>query len=221
MVTKIFSVVEPGQKAKCLKTKDIQKAPQIQVAHKKTDQTQMVVGVRAYDMHHKDRAVLSVLATLLGGGMSSRMFMEVRERRGLAYSVHTSADTFTDTGYLATQCGVEHENLEKALAVVMDEYRKITQELVGKEELQKAKESIKGRMALGLEGSDDIVEYLVGQEVLKGEITLPKEKVKMIVAVTAADVQRVARDIFRNKKLNLAVIGPKADQKKLAKILQF
>jgi predicted Zn-dependent peptidase len=221
LVSKIFKEVSAGEKVKCIKAKNSQKEPQVLITHKKTDQTQMVAGVRAYDMEHKDRAALSVLASILGGGMSSRMFMEVRERRGLAYSVHTSADSFTDTGYLATQCGVEHENLEKALQVVMDEYKKIRDIIVGKEELQKAKESIKGRMALGLEGSDDVVEYLVSQEVLKNKIILPKEKVKMIDRVTAADVQRVAKDIFQNKKLNLAIIGPKADKKKLTKILQF
>ena len=97
--------------------KEIEQIPAIFVQNKKVDQTQLVVGVRAFDMFHKDRAALSVLATVLGGGMSSRLFIEVRERRGLAYSIRTSTDLFLDAGYLATQAGVEHENLEKALQV--------------------------------------------------------------------------------------------------------
>ncbi|MEK9173709.1 MAG: insulinase family protein, partial [Patescibacteria group bacterium] len=165
--------------------------------------------------------VLSVLTTILGGGMSSRMFVEVRERRGLAYSIRTSVDLFLDAGYIATQAGVEHGNLEKALEVILDEYKKITQELVGQDELKKAKESIKGRTALGLEGSDDVVEYLVGQEVLQNKIILPKDKLKAIDRVTAKDVQRVAKMIFTEKRLNVAVISPNAKKAKLEKLLHF
>ncbi|NTW46510.1 MAG: insulinase family protein, partial [Candidatus Moranbacteria bacterium] len=146
-----------------------------------------------------------------------RLFIEVRERRGLAYQVRTETDSFHDAGYLATQCGVEHENLEKALSVILDEYRKIATEKVDEDELRKAKEYIKGGMAMGLEGSDDVAEYLVAQEVLKGEAELPKEKIRTIEKVTADDVLRVARDIFRNDRLNLAVIGPH-DARKEAKL---
>lgn len=220
-VTGIFSGVARGKKVKAIKAKEIQKKPQMAVKEKKTDQTQFVVGCRAYHATHKNRAIMSVLAAILGGGMSSRMFIEVRERRGLAYRVGTSTETFADAGYLETHCGVEHENLEKALQVVMDEYKKIRTEKVSPEELKKAKEGIKGRMAMGVEGSDEVVEFLVGQEVLTGNIKLIKERMKEIDAVTAEDVLRVAKDIFKNEKLNLAVIAPKVNSKKLESILQF
>ena len=220
-VTKIFSSVASGKKVRAKKASDRQTEPQLFVKEKKTDQTQFVVGCRAYHMTHKERPALSVLAAILGGGMSSRMFIEVRERRGLAYRVGTGTETFVDAGYLETHCGVEHENLEKALTVVMDEYKKISRELVSPEELKKAKEGIKGRMAMGLEGSDEVVEFLVGQEVLTGNIKLIKERMKEIDTVKAEDVLRVAKHIFQNQKLNLAVITPKADRKKLTKILQF
>lgn len=220
-VTNIFSGVERGKKVKALKAKESQKAPQLFVKEKKTDQTQFVVGCRAYHLTHKNRAALSVLAAVLGGGMSSRMFIEVRERRGLAYRVGTSSEFFTDAGYIETHCGVEHENLEKALQVVMDEYRKIRSEKVSPEELKKAKQGLKGRMALGLEGSDDVIEFLVGQEVLTGNIKLIKERMKEIEAVRAEDVLRVAKDVFQNQKLNLSVIAPKVNKKRLEKILSF
>jgi predicted Zn-dependent peptidase len=163
--------------------------------------------------------VLAVLSTLLGGGMSSRLFMAVRELRGLAYNVHTMTESYHDAGYLATQAGVEHENLEQTITVILDEYRKIATEKVDTEELKKAKEYIKGKLAMGLEGSDDVVEYLVSQETIRGEITLPEEKRKHIDRVTADDILRVAQDIFVNKKLNLAVIGPKASEAKLRRML--
>ncbi len=220
-IEKIFKDVRVGKKPVAKKAVDKQSVPQVFLHNKKVDQTQLVVGVRAFDMFHKDKAVLSVLTAILGGGMSSRMFMEVRERRGLAYSIRTSTDLFLDAGYLATQAGVEHGNLEKALKVILGEYKKITEELVGKEELKKAKESIKGRTALGLEGSDDVVEYLVGQEILQNQIITPKDKLRAIDKVTAEDVLRVAKMIFTEKRLNLAVISPNAKKAKLEKLLHL
>jgi predicted Zn-dependent peptidase len=216
-----FAGIRTGKRPAFKKVKEVQTKPEISVYAKKTDQTHMIVGVRAYDMDHKDRFALAVLSNILGGNMSSRLFIEVRERRGLAYHVSTSVDTYHDAGYLATQCGVEHENFEKALAVILSEYKKIARELVSAEELSRAKENIKGHFALGLEGSDDIVGYLVTQETLRHEIILPKERMKAIDKVTADDVLRVAKDIFVNKKLNLAVIGPKVSEMRVRKLLNL
>ncbi len=218
-IEKHFAKIRTGKKPTFKKADDKQSKPGLYIQHKKTDQTHMILGVRSYDMYHKDRYVLSVLSTILGGGMSSRLFMAVRERRGLAYSVHTMVENYHDAGYLATQCGVEHENLEQTIRVILDEYRQIATELVDKEELKKAKEYIKGKMAMSFEGSDDVAEYLVTQETIRNEIVLPKEKRKMIDQVTAEDVLRVAKDIFVNKRLNLAIIGPHASEAKLRKIL--
>lgn len=220
-IEKHFAAIRTGKKPVFKKNARKQVAPEIYIQSKKTDQTQMILGVRAYDMNHPDRYVLTVLSTILGGGMSSRLFMAVRERRGLAYSVHTMTENYHEVGYLATQAGVEHENLEQTVQVILDEYKKIATEKVEADELKKAKEYIKGKMAMGLEGSDDVVEYLVTQETIRGEIVLPKEKAKLIDQVTAEDVLRVARDIFVNKKLNLAVIGPKANKAKLQKLLKL
>lgn len=218
-IEKHFAGIRTGKKPTFKKAVEKQSKPEIFIQAKKTDQTQLIVGVRTYDLYHKDRYVLAVLSTILGGGMSSRLFMAVRERRGLAYSVHTMTENFHDAGYLATQAGVEHENLEKTITVILDEYKKIATEKVEAAELKKAKEYIKGKMAMGLEGSDDVADYLVNQETIRGEIVLPKEKAKAIDKVTADDILRVAKDIFINKKLNLTVIAPKASREKLLKIL--
>ncbi len=220
-IEKRFAHIRTGKKPSFKKNTVKQLTPQVFVQEKKTDQTHMLLGVRAYDMYHKDRYALSVLATILGGGMSSRLFMAVRERRGLAYSVHTGIESYHEAGYLATQCGVEHENLEQTVKVILEEYKLIATEKVEAEELKKAKEYIKGKLAMGLEGSDDVVEYLVTQETIRGEIVLPKEKAKLIDKVTAEDILRVAKDIFVDKKLNLAVIGPHPDAKKLEKLTKF
>lgn len=220
-IEKRFAHIRTGEKPAFKKATDKQSVPGVFLQHKKTDQTHMLLGVRTFDMNHPDRFAVAVLSTILGGGMSSRLFLSVRERRGLAYSVHTSADSYHDAGYLATQCGVEHENLEKTIEVILDEYQKIATEKVEAEELKKAKEYIKGKIAMGLEGSDDVVEYLVNQETLKGKIVLPKEFAKSIDKVTADDVLRVAKAIFTNKRLNLAVVGPHAHQKELEKLVKF
>jgi len=220
-ILKRFKNIRTGKKPVFKKISEKQTVPGVFLQHKKTDQTHMLLGVRTYPMNHKDKYVLSVIATLLGGGMSSRLFMAVRERRGLAYSVHTSGENYYDAGYLATQCGVEHENLEKTIAVILDEYKRMTVEKVDAEELLKAKEYIKGKMAMGFEGSDDVVEYVITQETLYGKITTLEEKRKAIDKVTANDVIRVAKDIFQNKKLNLAIIGPHIHKEELEKIVKL
>lgn len=216
-----FAGIRTGRKPTFQKIKERQNKPGIFIKQKKTDQSHLIIGVRAYHMNHKDRYALSVLATILGGGMSSRLWMAVRERRGLAYRVTTGIETYPDAGYLATQSGVEHHNLDETIGVILNEYRLIAKEKVGAAELRKAKDHIKGQMALAFEGSDDIIEYLVSQETIRREIVLPKEKAKLIDKVTAEDVLRVAKDIFVNKKLNLAVIGPKANKVKLGKLLRI
>jgi len=219
MIERDFSDMRTGKNPERKGIVEKQKAPVVFIQNKKTDQTHFILGVRAFDFYHEDRYVLAVLSTILGGGMSSRLFMAVRERRGLAYSVHTGTDAYHDAGYLATQCGVEHGNLEKTIAVILDEYKRIAMERVPDKELLKAKEHIKGSMVMQLESSDDIVSYLVEQEALKGEIVLPEERFAKIDAVTVEDVQRVARMIFRPERLNLAVIGPQKSAKKLEKML--
>ncbi len=218
-IRKRFDVLAKGERPSFKRISEKQKTPALFIEKKKTDQTHMLLGVRAYHALHKDRYALSVLSTILGGGMSSRLFIQVRERRGLAYHVSTGVDSFHDAGSLATQVGVEHGNIEKTIAVILDEYRKIANEKVDEEELSRAKEYIKGRLAMGLEGSDDVIEYLVSQEVLREKVTLPQERVRKIDAVTADDVLRVAKDIFRNEKLNLAIIGPHEKKAVLQKLL--
>ena len=220
-IQKEFGGVAKGANPKRKPIAEKQKTPQALVKYKKTDQTHFLLGVRTFDLFHKDRYALAVLSTLLGGGMSSRLFMAVRERRGLAYSVHTGTDAYHDAGYLATQCGVEHVNLDETIRVILEEYARMVTELVEEKELNKAKEYIKGGMMMHLESSDEVVEYLVNQEVLRGEIVLPEEHMKRIDSVTSEDIQRVAKMIFRPDRLNLALIGPHKNTKKFEKLLKF
>jgi predicted Zn-dependent peptidase len=220
-IEQAFKNIRVGKKVVCKVMKEKQLKPALLVRYKKTDQTHLVLGVRAFDFNHPDRYVLSVLATILGGNMSSRMFISVRERKGLAYNVSTSSDTMQDVGYLATQCGVEHKNLKETIKTVLEEYKKISQELVPEKELLKAKEYIKGSAVMSLESSDEVVSYLVDQELIKGKIKLPTEVFAKIDEVTSEDVLRVAQAIFVDKMLNLAIIGPHKNMKKFKGLLKL
>lgn len=219
-ITRDFSKLKRGNPAKPISFTAKQAAPRVAVKEKKTDQTQLMLGVPAYPYGHKDEYVLSVLATILGGGMSSRLFLEVREKRGLAYSVHAWIEKYPDTGYLAVQAGVEHAKLEKTVATILTELRKIKKTRVSSIELQKAKSYLKGTKTLSLETSDEIAGNAASSLINTGKIRLLEDTLKGIDAVSAQDVQRVARDIFKTSGLNLAVIGPHTDKESLLRVLR-
>lgn len=220
-VKEYFSEMGKKKKPKFIEVSEKQSIPQTRVKFKKTDQTHFILGVRAYDSNHKDRFALSLLSIILGGTMSSRLFIEVREKRGLAYYVKTGIDSFKDTGYLATQAGVEHKNLELAIKTILEGYRKIKTEKVSEPELKKAKDYIKGKAVMGMEASDEVAMFLINQEVSRNKIMTIQKIFSFIDKVTVGDILRVAKDIFDNKKLNLAVIGPHKDQGKLKKLLDI
>lgn len=216
---KYFEKFPKGNVLKIDKITEKQIKPEVRIKFKKTDQTHFIIGNRAYHRDHKDRFALGLLATILGGNMSSRLFIEVRERRGLAYSVHTGGEAYQDCGYIATQAGVEHKNLEKTIDVILKEYKKIATEKVSQKELQKAKDFLKGRGVMGFEASDEVAMFYVDQEINKEKILNLKEIFARIDAVTAEDILRVAKDVFRNEKLNCAIIGPHRNNAKIKKIL--
>jgi predicted Zn-dependent peptidase len=220
-VQKYFSGMKKGKKPAIKKVFESQKQPSVKIKTKKTDQTHFILGNRAYHQEHKDRFALGLLGIILGGNMSSRLFIEVRERRGLAYSVFTLSDSFLECGYLATQAGVDHGKIEEAIGVILQEYKKIATEKVGEKELQKAKDFIKGKSVMVLEASDSVAMFFVDEGLKKKKIMTPKEIFANIDKVTASDILRVAKDVFKEKTLNLAVIGPHKDSKKLEKILKL
>ena len=200
-----------GDKAK---TEEFQKKPEVLIHNKKTDQTHFCLGVRGYNLFHPKRYALALLAIILGGNMSSRLFIKVRERNSLAYSIHTSADSFTDTGYLVTQAGIDHKNLEKSVRLILKEYKDLKEKEVSPKELQKAKDYLKGTMSLSLDSSDALSSFFALQESLEGKILSVEEKFKKIDQVASEDVKKTAEEIFLPEKLNLAVIGPIAQNEK-------
>lgn len=220
-IKKYFAEMQEGAKPKIKKVIEKQKAPAVKIKFKKTDQTQLILGVRAYNLFSEKRFALSLLSIILGGNMSSRLFIEVRERKGLAYYVRTSIEAFDDCGYIATQAGVEHKNLELAIKTILGEYVKIATEKVSEKELSKAKEYIKGKMVMGMEASDEVAMFFIGQEISRREILKKDEIFKRIDMVTVDDILAVAKDVFRIEKINLAIIGPHKNEAKLEKILKL
>ncbi len=197
-----------------------QESPRVAIKEKRTDQTHLMLGVPAYPYLHKDEYALAVLTTILGGGMSSRLFLEVREKRGLAYSVHASVEKYPDTGYFVVNAGVEHSKLEKTVETILAEFRKIKNKPVSKAELEKAKSYMKGTMTLSLETSDRVAQHATTSLLELGRVRSLEEHIKGIDKVTAADVQRVAKDILLTDKLNLAIIGPHLHRENFLRLLR-
>ena len=218
---KIFGGVKRGQKGLKIKTKEKQKNPKALIHFKQTDQTHFVVGARTYDLFSKKNAVLSVLAGILGGGMSSRLFVKLREEMGVGYYVRSYNDVFTNHGFLQISAGVDNKRIEEVLQAVLEECKKLKKEKVSEAELNKVKECLIGNMKLSLESTDDIANFYGGQELLKREIKEATEKAEEIRKVTASQIQTLAQNIFVNKKLNLALIGPFKDSAQFLKILKF
>ena len=220
-VNKVFAKIPRGMKAKKLKTKEIQRKPEILVSFKKTDQTHFVLGVRSYDLFDKKNAVLSVLAGILGGGMSSRLFQKLREEMGVGYYVRAYNDAYTDHGFLQISAGVDNRRINEVIKAVLLECKKLKNHKISGEELNKVKEFLIGNMKLSLESSDDIASFYGLQELLKHEIKKVEEKADEIKKVTVNQVQTLANHIFKNNRLNLALIGPSKSKVKFLKILKF
>ncbi len=221
LIEKQFSGQKKQKKVGKKKVAEIQRAPKMDLYFKETDQTHLILGVRGMDMFSPDRHAATVLATILGGGMSSRMFINIREREGLTYYIGASMNMTTDAGYLYARAGVEHENLEKAVKLMIKELKKVSTKKVSTKELKKAKEFLKGRTTMSLESSISVASFVGEQELFKKTVREPEKMFEKIDAVTAEDVLKVAKKMVKNSGLNLAVIGPHKEKTNLKKSLKF
>ena len=201
------------------KTLEEQASPRMELHFKESDQAHLVLGFRAFDMFDDRRYAIRVLSDILGSGMSSRLFMTVREKLGAAYYIGAGADLGLDHGLLSISAGVDRAKIETVLRAVLEECRLLRDELVPEKELQKSKDHIIGNMILGLETSDDLASFYGGREILTGGTLSPEQLMDRIRKVSAKDVQAVARAIFKDKKLNVAIVGPYKKEGPFKKIL--
>ena len=186
---------------------------------KDSDQAQVCLGVPSYPLQHPDRYALQMLATVLGGGMSSRLFLEVRERRGLAYYVYGVNQSYTDAGTLFAQGGVDINRVDDAVTTIVEQFRRLADEEVPADELEKARALAKGRFVLQTESPNGLLLYGLRREVLEGCAAEPSELLAGLDAVTAEDVQRVAQDVIAGEGVRLALIGPFDDAERFEKLL--
>jgi len=195
------------------------KPSRVSLTEKKTEQAHLCLGVEAFTYHDERRFATDLIATILGGNMSSRMFQSIREERGLAYYVQTTGSDYHDTGVLYTRSGVTLENIDDAVTVIQDEYDQIRKEPVGEEELTKAKEYLKGKMVLQLEDSEAVAHYYAKQQLLTNKIESVEERMNLIDAVTSEEILKVAQDLF-DRPYHLSVIGPYNEQSRFEQLLR-
>jgi predicted Zn-dependent peptidase len=188
---------------------------------RETEQAYLCIGGPAISRSDPDRYALRVANAILGDGMSSRLFLEVREKRGLAYDVHSYASAFHDTGNVVVSAGVEPEQIQPAMQAILQEVDRMRQAPPPDAELRKVKEYLKGRTVLSLEDSASVAQWYASQELLTPELLTPDEALERIEAVTADDVLRVSQRIFTQSWLNLAAITPAQQESQLAESLRF
>jgi predicted Zn-dependent peptidase len=199
-----------------------QTRPQFKLQTKKSEQAHLILGFMAEGRGYKNRFAQSLLSIILGGGMSSRMFIEVRERRGLAYSVRTSMDRYEEIGYLSTYAGVDVNKADEAIKVILEQYYGIKnlKLKIKNSELIKAKEYLKGHLALALEDTKDVTAFFGDQALFLEEILTPEQIFKKIDKVAMEEVYFEAKKLFVPSKLNLAIIGPFKDKEKFVQLLK-
>ncbi|MBU0728080.1 insulinase family protein [Patescibacteria group bacterium] len=221
-LAKKYFAFRDGKRARnCEPYKRMQVDKKVISQHKKTEQGHVIIGVEGVPALSDDTYVEKVLSVILGGNMSSRMFMNVREAKGLCYYIRTNTDDYTDTGSISTSAGVDLKRVDDAISAIVLEYKKIMESPVGADELNKAKEFMKGKIILRLEDSEEYAHLMGKQALLYPEIESVDQILAKIDAVTADDIQRLSKQLFAEENLRLAMIGPFKDDGHFAKLLKY
>ncbi len=219
LITKFWSKLPAKKWDKWPRYTGAQKEPQVKVEFRKIQQANFDLGFKAYSVEDKRNAAATVLAAILGGGMSSRLFNEIRERRGLAYYVRAGSGSYQDVGSFDISAGVRISSIEEALKVTLEILKDIRSIPVTERELGKAKAYLKGRTTLYLEDNQARLDWYLEQVAFKKSTKTPQEAFKEIDAVTAKQVRDVAEDLFKPQKANLAIIGPYKSDKVFKNII--
>lgn len=219
----IFENIKTNNWQDKMAVKEKQTKPVLKSVFKATDQVNLSLAVRAVPVGHPQELALKMLSVILGGSMSSRLFISLRERSGLAYYVKTSTEFYSDSGYLTTQAGVPKDKAAAAVEIILAEYRRIANEDVAPEELARAKDLMSGKLLMQLETSDDVASWYGRQTILRDKFIEPTELNKRLRALTAKDIRQAAELVMKDWNLNLAIIGPikEAGKQKLLKMLKI
>lgn len=220
-VDKYFKNIPSTKSLKKEKTRNIQNESNVKILYKETDQTHFVLGVRTFPLIDKRNTIISLLGAVLGAGMSSRLFNKLREEMGVAYYVRAYNDPSLDYGSFQVSAGVNNKRTEEVIKEVLKECDTLKMKKVSDKELNKVKSFLIGNMKMSLEATDDVANFYGSQELMKNEIKTLEEKIKEINNVTANDIQKMAKIIFKTENLNLAMIGPFKNEIDFKKILKF
>jgi len=215
--SKVFRAKKHGKK----KTKITHRTPRIVHKYKDTDQAHIILGLRSFPYGDKRNLVLRVITGVLSSGMSSRLFHKLREELGICYYVHALNSPSTDHGEFGIASGVDPKRIDHAVKAIMSELRRLKEELVPLEELKKAKTSLISKIRMSLETSEKVLDYFATRAIFYRDLKDPKEIEKDISAVTPKDIQNLAKQVFKNKDLLLAIVSKNANKPKLQKILKF
>lgn len=217
----LFGTWTVRQSGKWFPVNDSQEAARSAIEVRDTELTHLCIALRGVSSSHPDRFVFDVLNVILGEGMSCRLFRELREKRGLAYDVHSYVSHFFDSGSLTVYAGVAPGSVETAVEVILGLLTEMKTDRIPESELHKAKEMVKGRLVLRMEDSRSVAGWFASQELLLEEIRTVDEVIAIVEAMTPEDLQRVANDMFRTDRLNLAAVGPNLDESRLRAVLQL
>ncbi len=218
-VARAFSGIRKGEAKRSVPVIEKQKKPEVLTFYKETDQTHLCLGARGFNIFHPYRYAQELIATILGGMMSSRLFIKIRDEMSLAYYIRTSVEDNPDTGVIFTRAGVDNKKAKDAISAIMKEYKKIGREGVPPKELKKAKEYLKGKSAILLEPSDALAYFHGANELLENRMYELKDVFSSIDKVTTKDIKKTAKDIFKPENINLALVGPHKNKKAIQKLL--
>ncbi|MFH1827321.1 MAG: pitrilysin family protein [bacterium] len=221
LISEKFKDWKKGKKEDYEKVIENQKKPNMIIKYKKTEQSHFTLGFRTVSRENGKKYALAVLSVILGGGMSTRLFKEVRERRGLCYYISTARSLYNDVGNIYTRAGVtiDLDKTKLAIKTILKEHKKVLDGDIKKEELVRAKEIIKGRFLLNLEDSFEVANYFGEKLLIEDKITQPNDNISKIEKVTLDDVNQIAQETFKQENLNLALIGPVKDTKGIERLL--
>ncbi len=218
-VSSLFSQIRKGKPKEKQKVKEAQNKPRALVFGKKTEQTHLCLGVRGFNLFYREKYVQKVIAVILGGMMSSRLFGKVREEMGAAYYIATSVESNPDTGVLYTQAGVDNDKTKDVIRAIVREYKRMKEERVPAKELKKAKDYLKGRSAIKLETSDSLAKFYGMAELFENKTHSVEDVFNQIDKVTTNDILKVAKQVFTPENINLSLVGPRKTKKELEEIL--
>ncbi|PIS05121.1 MAG: hypothetical protein COT81_02750 [Candidatus Buchananbacteria bacterium CG10_big_fil_rev_8_21_14_0_10_42_9] len=221
LAKKYFNLMLSRPVPKAKKVKLHQKTARALLHYKKTEQSTMAVGFPAFDFNDPRLPAVSLLGIILGGNMSSRLFVEVREKHGLAYSVKAGVSGYADTGVFEIIAGVDSKRIKQAIEVILAELQKVKRYGVTAKELTMAKRYFKGQVTLALEDSAKVADWYGKQLILKNKLDTPQARIKKMERVTGPQVRKVSQLIFKQAKLNLAIIGPYKDRKSFERLLKL